>query len=320
MTRHTRGISAALLSALFLGVTPVFGKQAILLGLPWQAVVSARTLLAVALLALILFIFRRQYFYIYPAGLLGCFLAGGINGFGSLLFYGALSRIDAGLGQLLYSLYPLFLAIYLRLDRQPLSRLTLARLAMTVPALFLLTQAGGRSLDLTGVVMMLGAAMLYALHLPINQRVLYDMPAPTVTFYTLISMSAVVAPAYILSRLVSAQPLWLNPFPQPAVLPLLLLTLATFLSRLTLFMGVKHLGDMQTALLGLGELVITVVLAHLLLNERFSGFQWVGLTLLVASLGLVGIEPPSRKPSTSAWLNWLRPPGLPKDFPWPPTN
>lgn len=311
---------AALLSALFLGLTPIFGKQAILLGLPWQAVVAARTLLAVLLLALILLIFRRQFFYIYPAGLLGCMLAGFINGAGSLLFYGALSRIDAGLAQLLYSLYPLFLALFLRLDNQPLSRLTIVRLLMIIPAIFLLTQAGGRSLDLIGVGMMLGSAMLYALHLPINQRVLYDMPSPTVTLYTLLAMSTVVVPAYYFSRLAGGLSLWPKPFPNLAVLPLLLLTLATFFSRLTLFLGVKNLGGMQTALLGLGELVVTVILAHLLLGERFSTLQWAGLILLVASLALVGLEPAARKHSASAWLNWLRPPGVPNDFPWPPPN
>ncbi len=52
--------------------------------------------------------------------------------------------------------------------------------------------------------------------------------------------------------------------------PVLGLTLVTFLSRLTLFMGVKHLGGMQTALLGLGELLVTLVFAHWMLGESLS--------------------------------------------------
>ena len=40
------------------------------------------------------------------------------------------------------------------------------------------------------------------------------------------------------------------------------LTLVTFFSRLTLFLGVKHLGGMQTALLGLGELLVTLICAR----------------------------------------------------------
>ena len=45
--------------------------------------------------------------------------------------------------------------------------------------------------------MLIGSAM-YALHLPINQRVLYDVPAPTVTVYTLLAMSFIVIPVYFI--------------------------------------------------------------------------------------------------------------------------
>ena len=42
----------------------------------------------------------------------------------------------------------------------------------------------------------------------------------------------------------------------------------TLLSRVTLFLGVKHLGGLQTALLGLGELIITIFFAHLWLGRH----------------------------------------------------
>jgi drug/metabolite transporter (DMT)-like permease len=307
-----KGIVAALASAIFLGMAPVFGKQAILLGMPWQGVVAIRTSLAALLLLVAVLIFKRGYFYIYPAGLLGCVLAGGINGVGSLFYYAALVRIDASLGQLLYSLYPWFLVGWLWIDHQPPTRLTFLRLALVVPAVFLLTRATHFEVDIWGVVMMLVAAGLYALHLPINQRVLYDMPAPTVTLYTLLAMSAVVVPAFLISgyRLAPAiQMAW------PAVLGL---TLVTFLSRLTLFLGVKHIGGMQTAILGLGELIITLVVSYLWLGERLNLYQWIGAILLVLSLGLVVYEKPVRRSrGKEGWLSWLRPPGLPEDLPWP---
>lgn len=193
-----RGISAAISSALFLGMTPVFGKRAIQLGAMPLSVVAIRTVLAALLLLILIAIFKRQYLYIYPAGILGCVLAGVINGIGSLFYYSALGRIGAGVGQLLYSLYPLFVALWLFLDRQPPSKMTILRLGLAFPAVFLLTQSGTEEINLLGVIEMLIAAALYALHLPINQRVLYDMPAPTVTVYTLLAMAAVVLPAFLL--------------------------------------------------------------------------------------------------------------------------
>jgi drug/metabolite transporter (DMT)-like permease len=300
-------------------MTPVFGKQAILMGFPPLAVVALRTFMAAGLLLLVILILKRQYFYIYPAGLIGCLLAGGINGIGSLLYYAALGRIDAGLGQLLYATYPLFVALWLHLDHEPLGRLTVLRILLVIPALFLLTQTGNHHIDLIGMGMMLGAAALYALHLPINQRVLYEMPAPTVTLYTLLAMSMVVVPAYLISTFFSPLAIIPKSAPTAAWNAVFALTLVTFFSRITLFVGVKHLGGMQTAILGLGELLVTLVMAHLMLGEHFSLMQWVGMGLLILALLLVRIEKtPIRQAAAGGWLSWLRPPGITNELPWQP--
>jgi drug/metabolite transporter (DMT)-like permease len=306
MKSRTKGIYAALLSAFFLGMAPVFGKAAILGGLPPLAVVAFRTLGAALLLLLVITLFFRRFLYIYPAGLLGCLLAGSINGVGSLFYYGALGRIDASVGQLLYSIYPLFLVLWLMLDRQTPSRFTLIRLGLALVAIIFLTQAGSAQVDLIGMGMMLLASALYALHLPINQRVLYDMPAPTVTVYTLLAMSAVVVPVYLFSGIS------LHEVQRQVWVPVLFLTLVTFFSRIMLFMGIKHIGGLQTALLGLGELLVTIVLSYYWLGERFTSGQWLGAILLVASLGLVILEKPGvTYRRTGGWLDWLRPPGIP---------
>src|SRR4030067_1045501 len=123
-SRRSLGIYAALASAFFMGMAPVLGKQAILLGLSPLAVVAVRTILAAIFLLSVMLLFYRQFLFIYPAGLLGCLMAGWINGLGSLFYYSALARIDAGLGHLLYSFYPLFLVLWLSLDKQPPNRLT----------------------------------------------------------------------------------------------------------------------------------------------------------------------------------------------------
>lgn len=312
LTGEKRGVVAALASAVFLGLAPVFGKQAILLGFSPLAVVASRTGMAALLLFLIIFIFKREYLYIFNVGLAGCALAGAINGIGSLFYYMALGRLSASIGQLLYSLYPIFVVLWSFLDRQAPSKLTVLRIGLATTAVLLITNVNHGDIDLIGVAMMLAASALYALHLPINQRVLYEAPAPTVTLYTLISMSIIVIPAYFIfdMRLLPQETSWQ---------PIIGLTVVTFLSRLTLFLGVKHIGGMQTALLGLGELVITVGLGHLWLGDQLSLWQWVGVIGLTASLLLVRFETQELKKGAGGWLNWIRPPRqLPPDVPWGP--
>jgi drug/metabolite transporter (DMT)-like permease len=306
------GILAALTSAFFLGMTPIFGRQAILLGAPPLAVVAIRTLLATGLLLGVMILFYRPYLYIYPVGLLGCLLAGWINGIGSLFYYRSLASINAGVGQLLYSLYPFFLVMWLLiLDRQIPSRLTIIRVSIAICAVYLLTQAGYQQMNPIGVGLMLVASALYALHIPINQRVLYDMPSPTVTVYTLLAMSSIVVPTYLFSRSPAVPSEWY------VWLPVLGLTLVTFFSRLTLFFGVKHLGGMQTVLLGLSEILVTLFFAHTWLHEEFSHRQWLGVLLLIFSLMLVVFDKqPIKKQSQGGLLGWLQPPTTPTDIPW----
>ncbi len=307
------GIAAALSSAFFLGLCPVFGKLSILAGFSPLAVVALRTVFAALFVLLIVLVFYRPLFYIFPVGLLGCVLAGVINGFGSILYYLALSRLTASLGQILYSLYPFFVALWLLLDEQKVGRLTIFRMGLAMIAVVFLTYLPGQKVDVLGVVMMLGGAAMYALHLPINQRVLYEVPAPTVTLYTLLSMSAVVVPVYLVFD---------HQFPTANLnwTPLVGLSLMTSLSRLALFLGVKRIGGMQTALLGLAELLVAILFSHIWLHDQLLLSQWLGAAILCGSLLLVRYEKPhpAHRSNRTGWFSWIRPPDVPGDVPWGP--
>lgn len=307
--KQTAGITAAFTSAIFLGLAPVFGKLAITQGFSPFAVVALRTGFAAGILLLVISLFYRKYLYIFPIGLIGCILAGTINGLGSLLYYLALARLNASVGQLLYSLYPFFVALWLILDHQPPSRLTFFRIGLATIAVLLLTRIPESSADLTGVAMMIGAAVLYAMHLPINQRVLYEVPAPTVALYTLLSMSAVVIPAYLIFDRT-----W--PIESPPWLPVFGLTFVTISSRIALFLGVKKIGGMQTALLGLAELLIAILFSNFWLGETLTVLQQLGAVGLGFSLILVMFESPQLPTHSgkTGWLSWIRAPGLPKDI------
>jgi drug/metabolite transporter (DMT)-like permease len=307
------GVAAALSSAVFLGLSPVFGKFAINLGFTPLSVVAWRTGLAAGLVLLIFVALFRSYLFIYPIGLVGCLLAGLVNGLGSILFYMALDRLSASIGQMLYSLYPFFAAVWLTFDDHRLSPFTIFRIALAMAGVALLTILPTHKVDLLGAAMMLGAAALYALHLPINQRVLYEVPPPTVTLYTLLAMTAVVVPAALLfdrQAPVSTAVWW----------PVLALTLMTLLSRLALFFGIKRIGGMQTALLGLAELLVTVVFSIWWLRESLAPVQWLGALVLGTSLLLVRFERPSgpHQANRNGWFGWIRPPDVQSSPSWTP--
>jgi len=182
------------------------------------------------------------------------------------------------------------------------------RIILAIISAILLTWAGTGTIDLMGVGFMVISAALYAFHIPINQRVLLDVPAPTVTLYTLVAMSVVVIPTYLIFD---------RSFPTANIpwFPVLGLTAVTFFSRLLLFTGVKHIGGMQTALLGLGELLVAVLFSHIYLKETLTSIQWIGMAGLGTSLLLVWFEKPVvHSTHTHGLLSFLQPPDFPEDF------
>ena len=287
---HRNGIRAALLSAMMMGTTPILGKYAYLGGLGPYSLTALRTFIAAGVLWLLYFAIRsnRKYIYIYPAGLLISFGAGALNGVSSLLYYNGLTHIDASIGQMLYSLYPLFVVIVRRLDGHRVSNWTKARLLLAILAVALLVQPGNGQADFVGVGLMLGAGLMYAVHLAVSQRVLYEMPAPTVALYVLTAMALVVGIAFFVHGP--------TPIPATGLPPMLALATVTIFSRLTLFLGVKQLGSIQTALLGVTEILVSVFLALVPLGEQLVIRQWVGALILITSLILIIFEPGMGRP------------------------
>ncbi len=302
-TNRSTGLLAALSSAFFLGISPTLGKMAFAGGFFPVEVVGLRALGAALLLFLIIFFTKRSLLQIYPMGLIGCLLAGWINALGALFYYSAITRIDTSLGAIIYSLYPGFVALFLLLDGYAPSRLSVVRLAIAIPAIVLITSTGAHPMDVIGILLMLASSAMYALHLPINQRVLYEVPAPTVTFYTLLASTAVLLPILLFNSSFG------TPHPETSWMALGGMTLAFLFSRLTLFVGVKHLGGLQTSLLGLGEMLVTVFFGIFLLKEQLSTAQWLGGLLMAASILLGAREPanPTRLAPGTGWLAWLHP-------------
>ncbi len=301
---QAQGIAAALLSALASGLVPIFGKQAYEAGLAPFTLVMLRTVGAAGALWLIYLIFWRKFIYIYPFAFAACLVAGVVNGLGSLMFYTSLQRLDASISQLLFTLYLLFLTLFSWLDGYRISRLTLVRLGLALLAVVLLKWSPNGAADWPAALLMIAAGALYALHVSINQHTLYDVPAPTVTLYTLSGMALTVFIAYAVN---GYPPL---PATAGAWQPVLLLTAVTLIARLTLFLGVKHLGGMQAVLINLGEGLVTVLAAIAWLGETFTPVQWLGAAVLGASLLLVTREQalgviPRPKPWLQIFTQWF---------------
>jgi drug/metabolite transporter (DMT)-like permease len=123
---------------------------------------------------------------------------------------------------------------------------------------------------------------MYALHVVLSQRVMFEMPAPTMALYALTWMGVVVLLARLTYGL--SVPLSLTPGLPVGWVYIAVLTAVTALSRVTLFSGVRIIGSLQTILLNVAEIGVTLVAAITWLGERMQPLQWVGVAVLLISV------------------------------------
>ncbi len=292
------GVLSTVLSSFFLGWAPILGKMAYAGGATPFTVVAFRTAAAALLLWLAFGLLWRHEIRIGWRDLVGCLGVGAVNGFGSLLYYSSLSRLDASRAALLNTLYPLWVVLFLFAAGQPLTKLTLARLGLSMAGTYLLTQAGRGEMDWLGVVLMIASAATYGWHLVLGQWVLADVPSRKATLYIVTAMACVVC----LARGLQSQPV--EPVTAAGWQAIFALGLTTALSRLAMFAGLEKLGGIETALTSLLELLVSLVLAFLLLGERLTVSQWLGGMLLVTSLALMTRDRGVRMAEGDAPLEW----------------
>jgi drug/metabolite transporter (DMT)-like permease len=107
-----------------------------------------------------------------------------------------------------------------------------------------------------------------------------------------------------LARVAQSRPV--EPIAATGWCAILALGLTTALSRLAMFSALQRVGGVETALVGLLELLVSLMLAFLLLGERLTLLQWTGAVLLVISLMLMARDPGMRLAQGNVPLEWRR--------------
>jgi len=285
------GVALALTSAASFGVMPVLTKVVYGDGAGLLGVLSVRFTLA-ALVLFTLALARREAL---PRGrqLAGLLLLGGVGYVTeSLCYFGALSRISAGLTALLLYLYPSAVVVLsaVLLRHRP-GRVAVACVAVaTVGSLLTVGPAtGGQPL---GVALGLGSAASYALYVVLSSRVAGGL-GPFATAAVVMGACAVVYDGLALAtraRLPHAATAW-------AALAGIALV-GTVVAVAAFFGALALLGPSDTAVLSTFEPVVSVAVAGIALGERLSAPQLGGGALVVAAVVVLARAAPPEEGET----------------------
>ena len=282
------GIALALTSAASFGVMPVLTKVVYDDGADPVGVLAVRFALA----AVVLQVLARARREPRPPGRTLALLVG-LGGIGyvgqALCYFYALERISAGLTALLLYVYPALVvvlgAVVLRDRPRPLAVGCVA-VATLGTALTIGPVAGGQ---VSGVLLGLAAALVYAVYILVSSRV--SGVGPFATSAWVLTASAVVMGVLAAAtgpRLPSSGAAWL------ALVGVALV--GTVLAVTTFFAALALLGPSDTAVVSTVEPVVSIAVAGLVLGERLETLQLAGGVVVLLAVGVLARTRPVTEP------------------------
>ncbi|MEE9216732.1 MAG: DMT family transporter [Anaerolineales bacterium] len=291
------GWTMAILATVAFSTVPPVARAAIVSGMSPTTLLAARYSIAIVLLGSTLRFTTTGNLRVDRRGLLIAGAVGSLHGVATLTFFLALNRITASVASILVSIYPLVVLGLLALRGENFTYRHLIRLTIGLGGVYLLIGHTGQ-VDGLGALLVLVAAVTYAIHLVLVQWFLGDYGVRAVATYIAAGMTVIVVGTWLAQ---GAE--WHDPGWQGWLAIGLLAVVGTYLAHLAMLSGVRGIGSGQTALLAPLETLLAVLWSILLLQERLTLPQWLGGSLIVLS-ALLAVRRLRRPPWN--WRVWLR--------------
>lgn len=273
------GTLFVLLSVTSMSISSVLIKLGLTAGIGPVDQLALRMAVGALVLWTVFLIFKPQYIRIDRSGFCRCGLAAVTNGLSSLFYYLALTRIEASLAMVIFSVYPIMALGFLSFGGERITPLGWSRFALAITGVYLAVNPAGHG-DVVGVLLVLGTAVFFALHLNLIQWHLNGYAPQTTALYVISLMALMLGGASLF---------------QPHRIPFswtgcgVILTtgiVSTALARVAMFAGVRHIGSGEAALLGPMETLLAVAWAYVFLGERLSPLQLAGALLILGSASM----------------------------------
>lgn len=204
----------------------------------------------------------------------------------SAIFFEAFKFISPGMGQLLFQVNPLMVAIgsYF-VFKEKLSINVMTALGLVVAGCVLLFWEPSVFVTFKGIALVLLAALFYTTYVIVGKDTLNTVEPTVVTTYLTVSCGAVLLGYSLISgKLLAIKSM------EIAIAIGILGVFSTIIAILAFSIGLKLLNATVASIICALEPVITVTLAYILFHEKLTSIQIVGAILIVLSIIVIDIK------------------------------
>lgn len=287
ITSKSTGWLIGILSSATFGLIPLFAKPVINEGVPHQAVVFYRFLIAAIMMAVLHGAmggsFRLKKKEIFPLVILGALYTGSAM----LLFWGY-SFMASGVATVIHFMYPFFTSLILFLCfRERIGIITIMSMVFAVFGVSLLMNLWSPNTELhipfSGFVIVLLSGLCYALYIVVVQHsAVHNMPGRLLSFWVMLFASI----GSVINSLIAHGGVMLLPSVSSWINISLLALVPTVVSNIALVFAVQSIGATKTAVLGAFEPLTAVMVGVFCFHEQIEAMGYWGIILIVLAVVL----------------------------------
>lgn len=284
MNDKVKGYICAVIAAASYGMIPVFTLPLYNGGMDTFSVLFFRYLVAVPILALMMFA-RGRSFRVNSRELVNLLLVGTLMVISSISLFMSYRYMNVGIASTLLFIYPIFVALIMfMLYKEKISKGTVACMGLALVGIALLYQGGdGASLDSTGIFFVIVSAIAYAAYVVgVNQGSLKNMPPLQLTFYILVFSLVFFGLSVWIRGSVTTPSTWIQ---WSNIFALALIP--TAISFLCTTKAVKYIGATPTSILGALEPVTAIIFSVVLFDEVMTVREYIGVEIILVAVTFV---------------------------------
>lgn len=284
MNIKVKGYALGAIAAATYGMNPLFALPLYKAGMNPDSVLFFRYLFAIPVLAIMIKA-RGRNFKLKSNEIIPLIVMGLLVSFSSLALFLSYNYMEAGIASTLLFVYPIMVALIMAfVFKERLTLQTLMCIVMALAGIGLLYQSGdGTTLSLTGVLLVMGSALSYAIYIVgANRPLLKNIATLKLTFYVLLfGLSLFIVRVDFGKSLILVDDwyLWGN-----------LLALAIFptaISFLCTTLAVQYIGSTPTAILGALEPLTAVFFGVTIFGEQLTPRLCFGIALIILAVSII---------------------------------
>lgn len=289
MKKHTIGILNGIIASASYGTNPLFALPLYAKGVGVNSVLFYRYAFAVILYGIWIKFIKKVSLKLSMSEFIPLFILALLFSLSSLTLFDAFKYIEAGIACTILFIYPVLVAIIMAIFfKEKMNKRTIFSILLTSCGIVALYHGKpDESLNITGVVIVLASALLYALYIVgvKNIKSLQNIQNEKMSFYVMLFGLLV----YILNSKFCTQLQILNS-------PLLwgytigLALLPTIISLETINISIKLAGPTKTAILGALEPLTAIFFGVLIFHEQLTLRIIFGIALILLGVLLIVIN------------------------------